>query len=457
MPASNEDTIAAVSTAQGAAAIAVIRISGTKSSEIITQIIGSDKPKKQPKNVCVAWAKEIGSSKKIDKVIAIYFKSPDSYTGEDMAEIHCHGGLLIAHEIVAQILKSGARLAEKGEFSKRAFLNGKMDLVQAEAVIEAISAKTSGGLSAAAERISGKLSKGIGEIKELLEQVLADIEASTDFPDDVAEPNRPDIAASIEDLIGRCQKLIADFEAGKIITEGIRVLILGKPNAGKSSLLNAILREERAIVTDIPGTTTDTIDATIAIEGMPFTFIDTAGIRDPKNQIETEGIKRAIEKISSSDLVLAVFDLSEPFSDEDARLLKEIKHFPNSIAVLNKLDKAESLDTRQVSGLMPIMLKVSAKTGAGIKALEEALASRSRHNLPENIGAAFLGNERQLSLVASAKEALTNAKNTITNEEPIDMVSIDIKEALCNISELTGAAASDTIIDRIFQGFCIGK
>jgi tRNA modification GTPase len=453
----NEDTIAAVSTAQGQSAIAVIRISGNNAAQIITQLIGSDKPKKQPRTAFVGWISDEKTLRKIDKVVAIFFKGPSSFTGEDLVEIYCHGGPLIVRFLMSQILSKGARFADRGEFSKRAFLNGKIDLIQAEAIVEAIRSKTLFGLSSAMGRVDGKLSKEISEIKIALENVLSAIVASTDFPEDVDEPDKTSLTKTLESIAETCDKLIADSRTGMLLNDGIRVLILGKPNAGKSSLLNSMLKEERAIVTEIPGTTTDAIETTLNIDGMPFILVDTAGIRDPQNPIETEGIKRALEKIATTDIILAVFDASAPCSSEDERIISEIRDFPNKIAVMNKSDKPLMFDTGKIKSIFNKQVQTIAIQEKGINELESALLDMAREEADPNIAGACLGNERQTSLVAAALNSIKLAQDTLQAGHPIDIVAQDIAEAISTISEMSGLEVSDRVIEMIFSEFCVGK
>ena len=457
MLCSNEDTITSVSSGQGQAAIAVIRISGEKAKSILAKIFSIDKPIKQPQKIFVGWLIDPTTGQKIDQVMAVFFKAPQTFTGEDLVEIYCHGGLLIIRKIIEQILKHGARLADRGEFSKRAFLNGKMDLVQAEAVAEAVKAKTSLGLFSAMNRIEGKLSKEILDLKTTLIQVLTEIEANTDFPEDIEEPNKKELIQTLHKLEILCGDLVKNSNSGKWLNDGIRILILGKPNAGKSSLLNAILQEERAIVTEIPGTTSDTIEVMLSIEGLPFLIIDTAGIREPKNSIESEGIQRAINKINSTDIVLAVFDSSEKISEEDKRVIRETDKAPNKIAVLNKADMKQMLGTEDIPATFKQKIKVSTLNGEGVKSLEKAILDIARREFDPNTEPAFLSSERQIGLVENTRGSIGLAIMAIKKGDPIDLVAIGIQEALSAISELTGDAVSEIIINRIFAEFCVGK
>ncbi|MFA5104726.1 MAG: tRNA uridine-5-carboxymethylaminomethyl(34) synthesis GTPase MnmE [Candidatus Margulisiibacteriota bacterium] len=453
----NEDTIASVSSGQGQAAIAVIRISGKKSGQILSKIFTINKPKKQPRTIFVGWVMDPATGQKIDQAMAVLFKAPHTFTGEDLVEIYCHGGILIIRKTIEIILKNGARLADRGEFSKRAFLNGKIDLVQAEAVIEAVKANTSFGLLSAMNRIEGKLSKEILGIKTILEQALMEIEVSTDFPEDIDEPDKNRLIRNLQKAETLCMDLVRNSNAGKLLADGIRVLILGKPNTGKSSLLNAILKEERSIVTEIPGTTTDTIESMLNIDGLPFLLIDTAGIREPKNSIEREGVGRAINRIGSTDIVLAVFDSSENFSEEDNRVIKEVEKVTNKIAVLNKSDKCQILRRKDIPATFKQTINVSALNGKGIKNLEKAILDIARGESDPNAEPYFLGNERQISLVENAAASVHSAVMAIKKKIPIDLVAIDIREALSSITELSGESISESIINSIFEEFCIGK
>jgi len=452
-----EDTIAAVSSGQGDSAIAVVRISGGRSKSILSSIFATTKPKKESGMLSLGWIINPNTKEKIDQAMAAFFSSPATFTGEDMAEIYCHGGRLIVQNILMVILERGARLAEKGEFSKRAFLNGKIDLIQAEAIVEAIRAKTNYGLKSAMHRLDGKLSKEIFGISKGLEDILVEIEASTDFPDDVETPNSDRILEALSRLFFDAEKFLKNSVSGKILNDGIRVSIIGKPNVGKSSIVNAILKEERSIVTDIPGTTTDTIESAANINGLPFLLNDTAGMRTPKNTIETEGVKRTEKKLGDSDIILVVFDSSEPLSWDDKKVLEKVANIENKILILNKSDKPQAIGHKDIGGDFPCLIKVSALTGEGIKGLEEAMSSIAKETFGPSHEDHMLGNSRQYANMGRAKDSIGAAISGIKGKYPIDVISIDIKEALSAISELSGANISEMILDKVFESFCIGK
>lgn len=457
MLSKNNDTIASVSSGQGQSAIAVIRISGERALSILGKIFVANKPNSEPRTISLGWIIDTETRKKIDQSMVVAFKAPHSFTGEDTAEIYCHGGLLIIRSIIGQILKNGARLADKGEFSKRAFFNGKIDLVQAEAIAEAIQAKTSFGLDAAMNRIEGKLSKEISELKRSLEEILVAIEASVDFPDDIDEPNRKQTLNNLVYMEKLCHELVRNSNAGKVLNDGIRVLIIGKPNVGKSSLLNAILKEERAIVTEVPGTTTDTIEALITIEGLPFLLIDTAGIREPKNIVETEGIKRAIKKAEAADMAIVVFDGSGEITEEDMKAAKTVGDIKYKIAVINKTDKGKTIKDKDIPGEFYWKVDSSALNGQGIKDIEAAIMEIARKKTASEPARGLLGNERQIGLAQSAKKYISSAIKSLEGEIPLDLIAIDVKQALSEISEISGENISAKVIDRIFGEFCIGK
>lgn len=457
MLSKNNDTITSVSSGQGQSAIAVIRISGERALSILGKIFVANKPNSEPRTISLGWIIDTETRKKIDQSMVVAFKAPHSFTGEDTAEIYCHGGLLIIRSIIGQILKNGARLADKGEFSKRAFFNGKIDLVQAEAIAEAIQAKTSFGLDAAMNRIEGKLSKEISELKRSLEEILVAIEASVDFPDDIDEPNRKQTLNNLISMEKLCHELVRNSNAGKVLNDGIRVLIIGKPNVGKSSLLNAILKEERAIVTEVPGTTTDTIEALITIEGLPFLLIDTAGIREPKNIVETEGIKRAIKKAEAADMAIVVFDGSGEITEEDMKAAKTVGDIKHKIAVINKTDKGKTIKDKDIPGEFYRKVYSSALNGQGIKDIEAAIMEIARKKTASEPARGLLGNERQIGLAQSAKKYISSAIKSLEGEIPLDLIAIDVKQALSEISEISGENISAKVIDRIFGEFCIGK
>jgi len=452
-----EDTIVAISSGQGDSAIAVVRISGGKSKQILSSIFASNKPKKEGGALSLGWIIDPNNNEKIDQVMAVFFASPATFTGEDMVEIYCHGGRLIVQNILRLILRNGARIAERGEFSKRAFLNGKMDLIQAEAITEAIRAKTAYGLRSAVNRLDGKLSKEIRGISKGLEDLLVKIEASTDFPDDVEAPNSDGVLASLSGLFFDTEKFLKNSVSGKVLNDGIKVSIVGRPNSGKSSIVNAILKEERSIVTDIPGTTTDTIESSINIDGLSFLLNDTAGIRTPKNTIEREGVKRTEKNIENSDMILVVFDASTPLSQDDKKVLEKVAGIENKIAVLNKSDKTQALGRKDIPGDFYGFINTSALTGEGLKILEGAMATVAKGLFGMLDDKHVLGNARQHENMEKAKDSIGAAIAGIKGGYPIDVISIDINDALSAILELNGTRISEMILGKIFESFCIGK
>ncbi len=456
----DEDTIFALSTPLGTSAIAVIRISGSKSIELISKIFGINKEKIKNNLASVGWIYDPETGQRIDNAIYIYFQSPRTFTGEDMAEIHCHGGLIIIRKVMSILVLLGARPAENGEFSKRAFLNGKMDLVQAEAIMEAISSKSLHGVLSAASRLDGSTSSKIKSISDSLKELLTIIEASIDFPEDIDEPHNSNIIKSLNDICESLKKIIINSKKSIKESNGYKIVIIGKPNVGKSSLLNALLKHERAIVTNIPGTTTDIIESTIYIKGVPFTFVDTAGIREPSNIIEEMGISKAVSEIDKSDIILAVFDISRQFENDDKIVIDAIADKKvKKIAILNKIDLDSKLDFDNYSHFFENIIKISVKDGIGIEYIEDLLlelVSFGGNELP-NYEDILLGNDRQIALCENCLGRLYNAIASAKDDLPIDVLSIDIREAICILDNISGISLSDEIVEGIFSKFCVGK
>ena len=449
MPIEN-DTIAALATPAGESAIGIVRVSGPQTDLIVSSIFVANKAKNQHAGRILGWVKDPATTEKIDQVIIHINKAPDSYTGEDTAEIQCHGGLCIINTILDLALLSGARLAERGEFTKRAFLNGKIDLIKAESVIELIRAKTTRGVKAAALRMSGGETGKIENIDETLRSVLAQIEASTDFPDDIPDPEPRDLLSKLEKSIQMMEEILSHSETSRMLSDGVKIAITGKPNSGKSTLLNAILREERAIVTDIPGTTTDTIEETVSIAGFPIRFIDTAGMRIPGNEIEEKGIERSSKAITDADIVIMVFDGSLPISSEDKIIMAKIEEKKN-IRVINKIDIIEQKIDRAIIGEA---IMISAVNGTGIKDIEERIRTELEERGSRD---RIYANTRQTQCILAARDAIIRAIDTIKTGYPPDTASIDVRDAIISLGEATGTQVSQEIIDQIFSSFCVGK
>ncbi len=395
----------------------------------------------------------------IDEVLVSYFKAPKSYTTENMCEINSHGGNIVLKKILELCLKNGAELAEPGEFTKRAFLNGRIDLLQAESVIDIINAKSDKELKTGVKQLEGFLSNEISQIKQEILDVMVNIEVAIDYPEyDVDEVTNKQISDMLDSVEKKLKKLENSFDNGKIIKEGIKTAIVGKPNAGKSSLLNAILKEDRAIVTEIEGTTRDTIEEFVTINGIPLKLVDTAGIRKAKDEVEKIGISKSREIAKEADLIIAIFDSSKDLTDEDMEILNLIKG-KNVIILLNKIDLNSKIDEND-SRLLAVsqdIIKVSVLNNLGIDKLYEKITdlfNLDQINLDNEV---LITNLRQKNLITKAIEHIQETKNTMSNNMPLDIVAISIKEILEDLGSITGDEVSEDIIDEIFSKFCLGK
>ena len=438
------ETISAIATPLGAGGVGVIRLSGSDAFKIIEKIFS--KKELQPGRICHGWI--IDNKKKIDEVIVLPFKNPNSYTGEDVIEIQCHGGPKVVKQILDLTLKNGARLAQKGEFTKRAFLNKKLDLSQAEAVLDIIHAKTSNFAQKSANNLSGALAQQIKQIKDSLFTLYSRSIAAVDFPEDVKEPEYSYLIEECQKNISNIERILKNANASNIMRQGIKIAIAGCPNAGKSSLFNALLNIERAIVTEIPGTTRDVIQESVDIDGIPATLIDTAGIRDNEevDKVEAIGIEYTKNCVENADLILFLFDWSKGFDENDALIYEMIENKPH-IKIATKADIAEVPN--------PEALNISSKTGYNIEELKEKIkeAVLDKNSLETE----FVTNQRQQECLTNAKNALTNALFAAQNGELQDLISIDIKAALLSLDEITGEVITDEILENIFEHFCIGK
>ncbi|GIW48550.1 MAG: tRNA modification GTPase MnmE [Caloramator sp.] len=457
-----EDTIAAISTPVGEGGIGIVRMSGKDSLSILEKIFKSYKGKnvKDMKSYTMMYGFIIdpNTDEKVDEVIISYMKAPNTYTREDIVEINCHGGVVAVKRILSLVLKNGARLAEPGEFTKRAFLNGRIDLSQAEAVIDLIRAKTSESMHIALEQSQGKLSKRIKDIMNRLLGILAHIEASVDFPeDDIENVVSSKIINDSNEIIKELEHLIKNAETGKILREGLNTSIVGKPNVGKSSLLNALLEEKRAIVTDIPGTTRDVIEEYINIRGIPVKIIDTAGIRETQDIVEKIGVEKSKEYIEKSDLILFMIDSSRPLDDEDLEIIELIKN-KKVIVVINKIDLPMELNLDIIKSNFneENIVFASINTEKGVEDIKQKIEDFvfSGEVKSKDI---FVTNVRHKDILFKAKESILKGIETIELGLPLDIASVEYKDAYLKLGEITGDTAAEDIIDRIFSDFCIGK
>ncbi|MBQ3642368.1 tRNA uridine-5-carboxymethylaminomethyl(34) synthesis GTPase MnmE [bacterium] len=436
--------MSAIATPVGSGGVSIIRLSGDKSFEIIEKIFEGQKI--TAGKICHGHI--IDGEDKIDEVIVLPFKAPNSYTGEDVIEIQCHGGVHITNKILDMTIKNGARLAEKGEYTKRAFLNHKMDLSQAESVLDLIHAQTQKFAVDSAKNLFGKLSIEVGKIRKEIMDLLSRIIAAVDFPEDVAEPDYEFIEKTIETIIEKINHILSFSQSSNIYRQGIKIVLAGRPNVGKSSLFNALLNLERAIVTDIAGTTRDVIQETLDIDGIAATITDTAGIRNDENidKVEAIGIDYSKKYVQEADLVLFLYDLSEGYTSKDKEIFESVKD-KKYIKIGAKSDLTKNRDNEAVC--------ISLKTGENLNELKQKIKnSVLSQNLTE---VEFITNKRQQECLENAKEALINALVAAQNKEIQDLISIDIKSALMFVSEVSGEVITDDILNNIFDNFCIGK
>lgn len=435
------DTITAIATPVGTGGVGVIRISGEKSFDIAQKIFHGDF--RGAGKISHGWIEDNGV--KIDEVILLAFKNPNSYTGEDVIEIQCHGGIKVVQNILELVLKNGARMAERGEFTKRAFLNKKLDLSQAEAVADLIHAGTKNFAIQSAKNLSGVLAQKTGEIKKEIFEVLSRIVAGIDFPDEVKEPAYSWLVEKFETAIKEIDKILSCAKTSDILRQGIKIAIVGKPNVGKSSLFNKLLNLDRAIVTDIAGTTRDVIKETLDL-GVAVTLVDTAGIRDTKDKVEEIGVEYSKQEADDADLILFLYDAQTGIDNKDKEifeLIKDKKH----LVISNKCDLADSKNNDDI--------KISSLTGEGLEELREKIKEVVCSFSPEETE--FITNKRQQECLEKCRESLCQALSGAKQNELQDLISIDVKSALLFLDEITGEVITDDILNNIFDHFCIGK
>lgn len=453
-------TIVAISTAPGIGGIGIIRMSGESSFDILEKIF----KQKNYQNIddingySIKYGHIIDDkSNIIDEVLVSYFKSPKSYTSENMCEINSHGGTVIMGKILDLCIKNGAILAEPGEFTKRAFLNGRMDLSQAEAVIDLINAKTDKEAKVSIEQLEGNLSEKIKDIRKKMISIIADIEATIDYPEyDLEEVTNSKILKELDGVDILLDSLEKSFYNGKILREGISTAIIGRPNAGKSSLLNLILNEERAIVTDIEGTTRDTIEEFISIDGVPLKIIDTAGIREANDEVERIGVKKAIEIAKKSDIVIAIFDITRELNKEDEDILNLLKD-KNAIILLNKIDLTQRANIEKIKELKKPIVEMSMKTREGMNILYEEISKMFKLKEIATDGETIVSNARHKNIIINSRNHLDMARKTIENSMPIDIISTYLKEIIEELGKITGETVTEDVISEIFSKFCLGK
>ena len=453
------DTIAAISTATGNGGIGIIRMSGKECFQILNKIFKPINANEEINGYTMKYGHIIDENNNIiDEVLVSYFKAPKSYTTENMCEINSHGGFIVERRILEECLKNGAIMAEPGEFTKRAFLNGRIDLIQAESVIDLINSKSEKEAKASISQLEGNLSKNINEIKGKLLDLMADVEASIDYPEyDIEEVTNNKILSVINEIKVKLEKLSSSFKNGKVLREGIKTAIVGKPNAGKSSLLNSILNEERAIVSDKKGTTRDTIEEFVTINGISLKLIDTAGIRNTTDEIEKIGVEKSKKIIDDAELVIAIFDGSQALENEDYEILKLIGN-KNAILLVNKMDIVDgSLVINELQKYNKDIIKISAKTGDGVEKLYDRIYEMYKINDIELDDGEILTNIRHKGQIDEAIKSINAVKDTIDNHMPVDIIEIYLKQVLADLGKVTGDDISEDIINEIFSKFCLGK
>ncbi len=455
------DTIAAIATASGNSGIGIIRVSGDEAIEIVDKIfksVNSDKKLVNVKSHTINYGHIVDNDKVIDEVLVSVMNGPHSYTGEDVVEINCHGGMIVIRKILEIVIKNGARTAEPGEFTKRAFLNGRMDLSQAEAVMDVINAKNEFALSSSIEQLNGRVSEKIKSLREKIIYNIAFIESALDDPEHISIDGYSEkLSKILEEVNGELSRLINNFDNGRIVKEGVKTVILGKPNAGKSSLLNLLLGEERAIVTDIEGTTRDTLEESINLNGVFLNLIDTAGIRDSEDVVEQIGVNKAKELAEKSDLVIFVADASKELDENDKEIINLIKD-KQAIVLLNKSDLGTIINEKNVSEFdnKPV-ITFSAKTGDGLDELENKIRDLFYEGKVKYNDELYITNARQKESLINAKNSIEEVIKSVENDMPEDFYSIDLMDAYTYLGQIIGESVEDDLVNEIFSKFCMGK
>jgi tRNA modification GTPase len=461
-----DDTIAAVSTPPGEGGIGIVRLSGKEAISIADRIFVSPAGKlpsgARSHSVIYGFIKDPDTSEKIDEVIVTVMRAPRTYTREDVVEINCHGGMLPLRRILGSVISRGARPAEPGEFTRRAFLNGRVDLSQAEAVIDVIKARTEQAERMAIQQLEGRLSAEITALRDCVTESCALVETYIDFPEEEVElPDSASFISSMQDILDRLSALSRSFEEGRLFREGAAMAIVGKPNVGKSSLLNTLLKKDRAIVTDLPGTTRDIIEEGLNIDGIPVRIMDTAGIREAHDLVEAEGIRRSLAAIEGADIILAVYDASRVLDRADRQIIEKVNN-KKTISVINKWDISNGDFDAEDNGLnIYPTVKISALRGEGIDVLKDTIVAALLSNkaMPgqDSAAALLITNVRHKQLVDGAFASLWQARGTFEKGEPLEVTALFLREALNSLGEIIGVVTTDDILNKIFSEFCIGK
>ena len=452
------DTICAISTSQGVGAIAIIRVSGEDSIEITNKIFkGKDLTKVDTHTINYGHIVDnLGNT--IDEVLVSIMRAPRTFTAEDTVEINTHGGIAATNKVLELLLNNGCRLAEPGEFTKRAFLNGRIDLLEAEAVMDMINAKTNVQREMAVNQISGKVSNLINELRDDMVQIISNINVNIDYPeyDDVEEMTDEVLVPKITNLKNRIEKILKESENGRIIRDGIKTSIIGRPNVGKSSLLNALLEEEKAIVTDIAGTTRDIVEGQININGIILNMIDTAGIRTTDDKIEAIGVEKSKKMMKESDLVLFVLNNNEEITEDIKELLQEVKN-KNYLVLINKTDLESKLNLEELDIDETKIIRMSIKNNQGLEELKEKIIELFNISQIQTTDPTYLSNTRSISILKSCLESIKEVEKGLGNNQPIDMIELDIKDIWEKLGTINGTTYEEELLDEMFSRFCLGK
>lgn len=450
-----DDTIAAISTALGVGAISIIRVSGKDAIATVNQLFSGKNLEKVPSHtIHYGYIKD--QDEVIDEVLVTVMKSPKTFTTEDVVEINCHGGITTTNKILELLLSKNIRLAEPGEFTKRAFLNGRIDLMSAESIMDLIQVKTDKARKMAVQGIQGKQSKMIQNVRQKILELLASIEVNIDYPEyeDIEVMTNEKLLPELEEVQNELTEIISQSQNGQILKEGIKTIIIGKPNVGKSSILNRLLDEEKAIVTDIEGTTRDTVEGSIQLNGILLNMIDTAGIRKTDDVVEQIGVNKSLSLIDQADLIVVVLANNEPLSQEDLEILEKTKD-KNTIVVINKNDLPSKLDKTILKDR--VVIETNTVTLNGIDSLQKKILELFHLNQLEQQDYTYLSNARQIALAKEAKNSLNDARCGLLEQVPIDMVEIDIKKSWDKLGEIIGETYTEELIDQLFKQFCLGK
>lgn len=448
-----DDTIVAISTTTGVGAISIIRLSGEEALKIASKVFTKNLTKE--KSHTIHYGHVIDNGEKIDEVLITVMKSPKTFTREDVVEINCHGGIATTNKVLEVILKNGARLAEPGEFTKRAFLNGRIDLLEAEATMDLISSKSETARKISINTLTGETSNLIKDLRNELIQIISNIEVNIDYPEyeDIEQLTSTKILPSINKFKKKLQEIIKKSEDSKVIKEGITVGIVGRPNVGKSSLLNALIEEKKAIVTDIPGTTRDIVEGTIIIDGIILNIIDTAGIRESKDLVEQIGVEKSLEIIDSADLVIFILNNNEEITEEEKRLLKKVKD-KKHIIVINKVDLEKKLDRKKIEDKY---IEISVKENIGITEIKKEIKKLFNMGKLKTNDLTYLSSARSIALLHKALSSIDEALQEIEKNSPIDIIEFSLKVAWDYLGEVIGETYTDELLDELFSRFCLGK